>query len=291
MKSLLSQAYHWPYKNRTYAIAHCLAIGFFTFSLCYWVRPFDLEEYIHPEKYFMQATVISFINMGVIGFINIYGVPLIIPAHFRHWTIGKELFWTSLVVISLCIVSPFFMEYFFRQNEEFQFQHYVNMCNWAFVGSTIPLIFSVLINHMRIQLIKANEIKFSLQQKQPLPDQKEDNKNSVKIQTEKGEYLLNLDTLIVIKSNANYSEIYYATSNSTSEQEKIRCTLTAIEKQLTQFSHLFRCHRTYIVNMQKVEKHTGSASKGYIISNSLIDFSIPVSRSKGKEFKEHEHFI
>lgn len=293
MKSILSQAYHWPYIHKTYAILHCLTIGFFTFSFCYWVRPFDLNEYIDSNQFFNVSIVTSAINIFIIGFINIFGVPKMFSQHFNHWTIGKEVFWTVLVIVLTCTISPFIMEYYYRANKTFSIQHYYDMVSWAFIGTSVPLIFSILINHMRIQLIKSNEIKLSLQENQEhkKPNIITKNEDTITIPTEKGDYILNLNNLIVIKANANFSEVYLSNPDNTSKQEKIRCTLTTIEKELTAYDHIFRSHRTFIVNVHKIDEYSGSMSKGFIVTNNCIDFPILVSRSKSDEFKKNPHLI
>lgn len=286
MKSIFSQAYYWPYKDKTYSISHCMAVGFFTFSLCYWVRPFDLDEYISGDLFLNMSIATATSNMLVVGFVNIFGVPFLIPKHFVRWTIGKEVFWTMFVIIIACIIGPFMMETFFRKGEFFNVTHYLNMVTWALVGSIVPLIFSVLINHMRIQLIRSNEIKASLGQTE---EKEQENGLVVVIPTEKGEYLLNLDRLIVIKSNANYLEIYFTAPKSTHQQDKIRCTLTAMEKVIGQYGNLLRCHRAYILNLDKVDGYTGCLSNGFEVVNHSLDFLVPVSRTKSKEFSVNPH--
>lgn len=288
MESIFSQVYYWPYKNKVYSSVHCLAIGFFTFALCYWVQPFELEEYFKPNHFLPVSIVSSISNMVIVGFINIFGLPLLFPKHYRQWTVGKEVFWTTLVILLACCITPAIMELFFGKDESFNFQHFKNMSSWGFLGTLVPLVFSILINQMRYQLIRSNEIKLTLSKtnsfSQIIPESKI---KSLTIPTEKGDYHLNIEDVIVIKSSANYSDIYLSGEGNKIKVDRVRCTLTLIEKNIIEQNHLFRCHRTYIVNVNKIDSYAGTISKGFSIVNSLLEFEIPVSRTKSKEFHKN----
>lgn len=51
-----------------------------------------------------------------------------------------------------------------------------------------------------------------------------------------------------------------------------------MEENLAEFPEFYRCHRTYIVNLQKV-KHISGNAQGYKLHLENIDTLIPVSRS------------
>ncbi len=62
---------------------------------------------------------------------------------------------------------------------------------------------------------------------------------------------LNLSSLLYIESDDNYIKVWYVDSHSTLKQYMLRCKLKTIEESFAG-SPLIRCHRKYIVNMERV---------------------------------------
>jgi len=91
----------------------------------------------------------------------------------------------------------------------------------------------------------------------------------------------NRQNLLFIRSVDNYIEVF-KTNGNTIKKILLRATLKRIEEDLKLYPDLFRCHRTYIVNLNNLSKVTGN-SQGYKLFFNLIDFSIPVSRERSKK--------
>ena len=51
-------------------------------------------------------------------------------------------------------------------------------------------------------------------------------------------------------------------------------------------SHFFRCHRSYCVNLSKIREIEPWFNNTYILRLRDLDFQVPVSRSKVKEFRQ-----
>jgi DNA-binding LytR/AlgR family response regulator len=68
------------------------------------------------------------------------------------------------------------------------------------------------------------------------------------------------------------------------EKKLLRVNLKNVESQLNN-SFTLRCHRSYIVNVHAISNITGNTN-GYKLQIRDSDFSIPVSRPKGKEVME-----
>lgn len=62
---------------------------------------------------------------------------------------------------------------------------------------------------------------------------------------------LNLSSLLYIESDDNYIKVWYVDSHSMLKQYMLRCKLKTIEESFAG-SPLIRCHRKYIVNMERV---------------------------------------
>ncbi len=102
-----------------------------------------------------------------------------------------------------------------------------------------------------------------------------------KDENDKLDFVLPLDQLIFIKAANNYVEINYL-ENEHIKKYLLRNSIRNIESQLT-YPSIKRCHRSYLVNMDKAARITGNAQGYKIHFPFTVDFVVPVSRAKGKE--------
>lgn len=96
------------------------------------------------------------------------------------------------------------------------------------------------------------------------------------------------EKIIVVDAN----DIYYAVA-----QEKTTEVATKSEKYIMHLSIsdfyerlpkdiFFRCHRSYLVNTEKIKEIVPWFNNTYLLRLNDIDAEIPVSRSKSKEFRQ-----
>jgi len=96
----------------------------------------------------------------------------------------------------------------------------------------------------------------------------------------KEEFSLNLNNLVYVEAQENYSKIVWTDKDEVKEK-LLRVTLKRIEDQLADDA-LVRCHRSYIINT-KVNFTVLGNSNGYCLESDLVKHTIPISRSIGKE--------
>ncbi len=75
----------------------------------------------------------------------------------------------------------------------------------------------------------------------------------------------------------NYVQVHYLNEQGVLSQYLFRSTLKKVELELEDLCNFFRCHRAYIVNLEKVEEVIGNA-QGYRLKLKDIPTPIPVSR-------------
>lgn len=92
------------------------------------------------------------------------------------------------------------------------------------------------------------------------------------------------DNLLYITSSDNYIEIFYL-ENGALKKKLQRNTLKKAETILVNDKQFFRCHRMYIVNLDKVENVSGNA-QGYKLHLQGSPEQIPVSRNLNKTITE-----
>ena len=104
----------------------------------------------------------------------------------------------------------------------------------------------------------------------------------INTQVKQDDFTLNLEDLLFVKADGNYIELTQSNHDEATVELK-RISLTQFEKQITDYPHFFRCHRTYLVNMFKIEKVSGN-SQGYTLSFHNTDAKVPVSRNQIESF-------
>jgi hypothetical protein len=93
----------------------------------------------------------------------------------------------------------------------------------------------------------------------------------------------NLPDLLFIEADDNYSTVVWKEAGIL-QKKLLRVNLKNLEAQLDN-SFTLRCHRSYIINVNAIHAISGNLN-GYKLKINGSDFSIPVSRPKGKEVME-----
>jgi DNA-binding LytR/AlgR family response regulator len=93
--------------------------------------------------------------------------------------------------------------------------------------------------------------------------------------------------ILWIQSQDNYVEFVFAKDGKV-RKELLRSTLGRVEEILTPYPNFFRCHRAFIVNLDKIKSVTGN-SQGYRLLMEEASEEIPVARPKNKALKNLVH--
>ncbi len=249
------------------------AIGLFLFFF----EPFNFNEFTLREK-FVVSSIISLITFAVLSFSMI-----IIPSYFKKlfsrntWNVLKEIIWNTWIIISL-IIGYFF---YFRFNTIFVIQP-------ADVLKIILISFlavSILVVLNRNRLVKLHlNVAVELNRKLMSKLDKENDTVTIESEYKKDSIVLSVKDALLFKSAGNYVEIYYL-ENEAIKKHLIRTTLKNIEDLLINYSFIFRCHRTYLINTNFIEKAEGD-SQGIKLKIKGISFLVPVSRIYLNKLKE-----
>ncbi len=90
-------------------------------------------------------------------------------------------------------------------------------------------------------------------------------------------------------------DIYYAEAHEKMTFVYTRRESFVMPMNITEFcsklpaAHFFRCHRSYCVNLDKIREIEPWFNNTYIVRLRDLDFQVPVSRSKVKEFRQLMH--
>lgn len=105
---------------------------------------------------------------------------------------------------------------------------------------------------------------------------KPDDLISLRSSSGKDKFSLTLDKLLYIEARDNYVAIFYRDNDRISE-EMIRIPLKDAESQCDGYP-VYRCHRSFLVNISQVEKAKGNRHKLELFLSGT-EVSVPVSRS------------
>jgi hypothetical protein len=229
------------------------------------VLPRYFKNFFAPEHFNFKKLVLIFISGTLIigtGFFwgNAYFFKFE-PTYSRYVSFLFNVFWINLLLTSfpVCITYLFLFAYFTREKEsKIEENHTLNVSEVVNADIETP------------------------QYKMPTEPQTlifTDGSSKKRLH-------ITLDKLYYITSSQNYIEVFY--QNGTAEMKRIllRNSLKAIEAEMIETAKLplMRCHKAFIVNLEKVIDLRGTTHGAqFILEN--IETPIPISRQKYGEVK------
>jgi hypothetical protein len=223
----------------------------------------------------------------VMMYLNIVSLPKFFPALLDpvQWTIKKYILHTLWICSTIAVIN-IGIDAIFICPEKPLLTIILHVCSQVALTGIIPISIMTLL--FRNNLLQAN-LKSAMganQQINKIQTLKKESKtkNAITLHSDTTETLdLNLPDLLFIEADDNYSTIVWKNGHGV-EKKLLRVNLKNIESQLNN-AFTIRCHRSYIVNIHAIGAITGNTN-GYKLQIRDTEFSIPVSRQKGKELIE-----
>lgn len=284
MRNLLSRPYRLP-NIGTASWRNALVFGLFIFLFLQAFQPFGMSAY--PGSFWQIALGYGLTCAAVMLLLN--GVVATLLPHFfsePDWTVGREIAW---ILVNLALIGLANLLYsvaigFARFSAE--------MFLW-FEGYTVliglfPITAGILWKEARLSRryeqgserlntviphVEAVIEEPIESDPAPLPPV-----SSITIPSENGREDLNLplSELLFICSAGNYLEVHQATGSDV-KRHVLRGSLKNAEEALTAYPRLLRCHKSHLVNLDRVTKVSGNA-QGYHLHLDQGEVTVPVSR-------------
>lgn len=243
-----------------------IAAGILVYLFLIIFQPFGTENFHHPYKY-----LILFPYTVIFG--TVFFASGLLTSRFKDWNVGSELL-KILMILFLGSVLSYFYNSLFISHVPLSLENYAYMFLYSLaVGIPISVIY-ILSRYIYLKSSHENIIKTIDPQHSQNPLNMA--KAVLKILVNNTEFTIAEDNLLCIRSMENYCTLYYLSNKGISKQ-LFRISLSNILIQV-ETHNTQRCHRSYIVNLNKVNKLKGNA-QGYKLIISEMDFDIPVSRS------------
>jgi hypothetical protein len=261
--------------KRNAKIIFFISISIFVFLILF--QPLDISELANKEKIMLVGGigVITFLSLSI----NLMVLPSLFPGIFlkREWIIWKEILWNFWMLFT--IASGYFLLYKLLGILEFDFYSFVKLNLFAIIPLTLLIVFNQD-RLLRIHLKIANELNSKLK------DSKTVQEKLVHFDSEyqKDKLAIKARLLLFIRSADKYIEVFWKDGDSIKHQ-LIRVTLAKAEGLLGDYSYVFKCHRSFIVNINHIDRVEGN-SQGYKIYFENVDVEIPVSKIAINSLKE-----
>ncbi|WP_312340099.1 LytTR family DNA-binding domain-containing protein [Sphingobacterium sp.] len=251
----------------TYAIL--LGLSSYLFLIVF--QPFGTYNFDNAYKFWLLS------GYGIIFAFAYTSVSILL--YKKQWTIGAELLRISLVYLLACFLNFFYHSYMINHGLlQWGNLPYIGLYTLSLYVPIGSIYFLLRIDRHRLQetknLVPAEEISLVAQQ-----EVKEKNNgclNVVNIPNGNQTFTLPHNDFIFAKSMDNYCMIYYR-KEDTVEKQMVRITLARLD-QLLNTGTVVRCHRSYLVNLEKIIKKEGN-TQGLLLRFADTEDCALVSRS------------
>jgi hypothetical protein len=275
-----------PFIFNGFSVGLPVVITFFVLLI---LRPFEFRGF-DTDGLFVWSFLFSAV-VGLVVFLSTMLVKKVLQEQaLEQWTVVKEL---GLVLFVLFNISIAFFLLFLALNPD---QNLVDLFVMVVIRTIsiaiFPLIVLVLFeqnHHQKKKREKAEYLHQQLLKNQQKGDlsksvQKEGTKK-LKVYADNNKLILQIEeaSFLYANSEGNYVDLYYLDKNEV-KKEVIRLSLKALETQFED-TLFFRCHKSFIVNLDQVQKIEGNARNLELILIATTE-RIPVSRTKAELLTE-----
>ena len=259
-------------EKKRHRIFVSLLFSFSVFVFLIIFQPFGLEDI----KYYKPIFIAGFFVITLIVLLAHFFITPIIFTNFYNfdkWTVKKELISIFTIIAVISVLNWLYNSTVGKDITE-QYNLFIFLLITISVGFFPTILLVILVEKFLSK--KHKNIAQNITNK--IQNEQKDNTKTIKILSENQNEEINikLEQLICIKSEGNYATVYYY-KDSKIRKQLIRNSLTKLLEQLIIFENIKRCHRSYIVNFNNVEKISGNA-RNYNLHIANLDFTVPVSR-------------
>lgn len=259
-------------------------VAVFIFLFLYIFQPFQLSMY--PDNKFLLVLGYGVVTLVVDMLFQVF-LPFAIPTWFQaeKWTTGKEIALTLSMILCIGLGNLLYSNWIGVTS--LSLPNLLLFEGYTLAVAIFPISFLVLgrerkktTQHQAL----SHELSQRLSKQENHIEEAPKEIAEISITASNGNIALTLhpDQINYLKSESNYVEIYFAAATK-SEKTLIRNTLKAMEAQLVD-KQFFRCHKSYIVNLNKIERISGNA-QGLKLHLKDSDKILPVSRKNNEVLK------
>lgn len=260
-----------------------LGFGAFVFLFLWFFRPFGMESLAPNERLGLSAGF-GAITTGSMLLLNVL-LPRALAGFFKEsqWTTGREIFWTTLNLSFIGLMNAWFFTHWQGRTLNLNFVLWFQGVTWGL--GILPVTFYVLYHENKYR----RKFQAELDQWPSGWSRKVPSPNAPRLQfpshNQQEALALNQDQFLYAQAEDNYVAVYYREGGKT-HSTLLRSSLKKLEMAFADHPSLFRCHKSYMVNLAQVERLSGNAQGYRLHLKNGVEPSLPVSRKLNQSIKE-----
>lgn len=267
--NIFNKSYPVPKKGLP-SLGTAIFFGFFIAGFLIFFKPFGLN--LQRENF--DDLKISFFGIisavAVLVFYNF--LPVIFPKIFsdKFWKVKHQLFFFVFMLFCIATFNGLYINYIF--DYPFLWENYKEIIWQTISLGIIPICIYILFNYNN-QLQKYLKEAKNIDSLMDKTDLKENNKVfEIKTDLKNDTFIVDEESFLFAQADGNYTNIFCKDN----KRNMLRISLNSLETQLLS-KNLFRCHRSFLVNLKQVERVEGNAQglKLWLQENAFV---VPVSR-------------
>lgn len=263
--------------NKKSNIIGSIIFGSFIFIFLFIFQPFGMNILELPDLLKFTG------GFGIITSVYLIFHFLVIESFFKEkkWTLGKEILNTLLIVSLIGLCNYIFYLNFFPT--EFKIKGLLNFQMKTLIVGIIPIVLFTFFKQnalLKKYLKEANEINKNKTNRDSHCEL--ENVVTITAQNPKNNFSCTCNNILFLLAQDNYVIVNYVKEDKLTK-EIIRTTLKQAQDDLGDYQDFYRCHKSYIVNLDKVRNVSGNA-QGLKLELNYTNEIIPVSRQLHQEF-------
>lgn len=278
MFRLLQQPAPYIFEWKLLLLRHLLYGAIVAFSLIVF-QPFGTAEEQIPNKSLFLSGYgwITFIVFSLVCLV----APKVFPKWFQEdrWKVWKEIVLHLIILSIISFCSYCYLRIWFGY--PISLHNFLHFYPIALSFAVLPIFVGVLLHYI-YHLKKHQTIATSFNEQIPdIASTVSSKAISFKDENDREDFSMPKDQVLFLKAANNYVEIYYQEGDQV-KMHLLRNRLSKLEQQLSD-KNIIRCHRSYLVNIEKAGRITGNAQGYKLHFPFTAEYLVPVSRTKGKE--------
>ena len=282
MATLLQRPYRTDRTTGTHWRS-ALLFGAFVFLFLAVFKPFGLSGW--RGSVWLLALGYGATTTLVMLVLNVVA-PLARPSWFEEerWTVGREIGW---VLVNLATIGAANLVYSHLAGiGSLSLRNLLVFEGYTLLVGLFPVTLGVLWNEYR-QARPYRSGSASLNSEigaHPPPVTGPGVRITIPSDTARDDLELALEDLLFLRSDGNYVEVHHL-DRGRPVRSLLRCSLKRAEEALAAHTGLLRCHKRYLVNLDRVRQVSGNA-QGYRLHLEAEVDPVPVSRSLNERLSE-----
>jgi hypothetical protein len=253
--------------------------GAFVFLFLFTFQPFGLNG-TGPDL--LRLTLgYGVVCFTVMIFLNVF-LMRVFPNYFEedHWTLGRDIFWNIVNILTIGFFNLLFSAWIGIAKITWKSILYLEF--YTLLVAIFPVTVAIFWKErlLRLKHEKASDAIRSIHVIHP----REGNEILIPSENDGESFHVQMDNLLYLQSAENYIEVYFLQENDV-KKAVIRYTLKQICNDWNAYPALYRCHKSFLINLRHIEEVSGNA-QGLKVKLKSVERLIPVSRQLTKDIRE-----